>query len=232
MFEILPASRSRSLRPWPQALASTLAHGALGVAAIAATSDGVATVATGITQRTMIFVEHPPAPPPPAAIAEPLPATTIPAGPVFEAVTAPIDVPVALPPIDLGERFDPTRFLGRGTEVPPGTPVETGPDATTQGQLWHTEEVDEPVDLRTIDRPRYPALLQQAGVEGHVEVRFVVDTLGRVEAASVTVLGSSHPAFEPPVLAALGTARYRPARVRGAAVRQLVLQRFGFRLER
>jgi outer membrane biosynthesis protein TonB len=29
--------------------------------------------------------------------------------------------------------------------------------------------------------PRYPAMLQSAGVEGSVRAQFVVDTLGRVE---------------------------------------------------
>jgi hypothetical protein len=51
-----------------------------------------------------------------------------------------------------------------------------------------------------------------------------------VDMASVRVLASDDPAFSESVRAALGAMRFRPALRGGRAVRQLVEQRFNFRI--
>ncbi|MGQ0702147.1 MAG: energy transducer TonB [Gemmatimonadales bacterium] len=76
--------------------------------------------------------------------------------------------------------------------------------------------------------PRHPPLLQHAGIEGFVEAQFVVDTSGHVELNSWKVVASSHSHFELPAREALQRSRFRPARINGRPVCQLVQQRFVF----
>jgi TonB family protein len=78
--------------------------------------------------------------------------------------------------------------------------------------------------------PIYPPKLSALGKEGHVQATFVVDTTGRVDMASVRVLESDDPEFSASVRTALGEMRFRPATRGGKAVRQLVEQRFNFRI--
>jgi len=69
------------------------------------------------------------------------------------------------------------------------------------------------------------------GMEGLVQARYVVDTTGMVDTASVEVVQSNDPRFSESVRNALGQARFRPAIRAGKAVRQLVVQQFRFRIE-
>lgn len=80
--------------------------------------------------------------------------------------------------------------------------------------------------------PAYPASLRRQRVEGYVIARFVVDTLGRVERASLQVLHADHPDFADAVRAVLPRHRFTAARLDGRRVRQLVEQRFVFALDR
>jgi protein TonB len=80
--------------------------------------------------------------------------------------------------------------------------------------------------------PRYPQLLRDAGVEGATLLRFVVDTLGRIEQGTVQVVESTHPAFALAVQAALPQMRFSPARIGEGKVRQLVEFPLQFRLRR
>jgi TonB family protein len=70
--------------------------------------------------------------------------------------------------------------------------------------------------------PEYPRQLQDAGVEGEVVVQIIVDTMGRPEPASITIVKTAHPDFEPAVRAWVTTVEFRPARLSGRAVRVLV----------
>jgi TonB family protein len=90
--------------------------------------------------------------------------------------------------------------------------------------------VDEPVGIIRQPLPLYPSAMAQAGITGRVELASVVDSMGRVEPGSVRTLNATHPAFEAAAHASVLASRYRPARVRGRAVRQLVRQTISFRL--
>jgi protein TonB len=76
--------------------------------------------------------------------------------------------------------------------------------------------------------PAYPTILLAGHVEGEVVARFVIDTEGRVDPRSYTVLRSTHPLFDRAVREALARARYRPAESDGRAVRQAIEQTFRF----
>ena len=88
---------------------------------------------------------------------------------------------------------------------------------------------DSPVLVHRPD-PAYPPALKAAGVEGAVQVTYVIDVGGRVEPTSITIVSSDHPFRTDSVRAALLQARFQPGRVRGAPVRSLVRQTIRFSL--
>ncbi|MDQ6611492.1 MAG: energy transducer TonB [Gemmatimonadota bacterium] len=92
-------------------------------------------------------------------------------------------------------------------------------------------QVDKPVvALAGFPAPRYPEAMRMAGVQENVLATFVVDTLGRVEPASVSFPPNTHNAFASAVREALASARYRAAEANGHLVRQRVAQPFVFSL--
>jgi periplasmic protein TonB len=80
--------------------------------------------------------------------------------------------------------------------------------------------------------PAYPASLRAAQIDGSVVARFVVDTAGRVEPASIAFTEATHVLFTDAVRQSLLRSRYLPAVVGDHTVRQLVEQRFVFTLTR
>lgn len=111
-----------------------------------------------------------------------------------------------------------------------GGGTSTSPNVS-DGQPLTERYVDRPVvALPGSAEPRYPSLLQNAGVEGDVRAQFVVDTLGHVEPTSVRILESTHEGFSQAVRNALVRARFVPAEAGGRKVRQLVEQPFSFKL--
>ncbi|HEY2064869.1 MAG TPA: TonB family protein [Gemmatimonadaceae bacterium] len=78
--------------------------------------------------------------------------------------------------------------------------------------------------------PVYPREMLEKGVEGAVLTRYVIDTTGRADSASLQVLSTTSAAFTQAVREALPGMRFSPAVVQGHKVRQLVEQNFEFRL--
>jgi TonB family protein len=78
--------------------------------------------------------------------------------------------------------------------------------------------------------PVYPRHLMQAGIEGYAAMRFIVDSTGRVEMASVRVLEATHPEFAAAVRGAMPGMRFTPARIGDRPVRQLAEQLFRFQI--
>jgi TonB family protein len=79
--------------------------------------------------------------------------------------------------------------------------------------------------------PRYPPELRSRRVNGSVQLRFAVDTMGRVDSASAQVVRATHPEFEAAVRAALPAMRFAPAERLGRRVYQQVEQPFHFCIE-
>jgi TonB family protein len=124
--------------------------------------------------------------------------------------------------------FDPNVLGIRPTEIGIGLPT-TLSTATPITGIHTTDQVDRTVIPHADNSsPVYPRQLRLASVEGEVLVRFVVDTLGRVEAGSIAILSTTHPLFGDAVRDWLGRTRYEPAQVGGQPVRQLVQQQIGF----
>jgi TonB family protein len=79
--------------------------------------------------------------------------------------------------------------------------------------------------------PRYPELLRQAGIQGRVMLEATVDTTGRVQPGSVTVVSATNPAFVEPAREALLATLFRPAQVGGRVSRMRVRIPFEFTLK-
>lgn len=97
-------------------------------------------------------------------------------------------------------------------------------------QAYTADHVDEParMDAATPAVPMYPESLYKARVPGRVVVEFVVDTTGRAEMETVGVVSATDPLFTEAVRRALPDARFKPARIAGHPVPQVVRQPFTF----
>lgn len=232
MFTQLIASRPARPREAAGLAFSILLHGSMITAAVLAT-ERVRERIDGDREPRIYVLPPLPAPrapevrpeprtPPPAtpAPSDPLPpAASVEAPPSLPApsviptgIPAPSDVPWT-PPVPGGV------LGGAGT----GPVVATGAPAPLAGGVFGDDQVDQPAALLPRSpTPRYPEALRTWGVEGVARVRFVVDTLGRVEPEGIEMVESSHPAFAAAVRATLPRMRFRPARVGARPVRQLV----------
>lgn len=101
---------------------------------------------------------------------------------------------------------------------------------STEGREWHGSEAL--MRVVTQAKPRYPESLRQAAIDGRVLVQFKVDTLGRIDPASVTILTSTHDLFSRAVRDALGGFRFRPAEVNGHRVIALAEMPFEFAIRK
>ncbi len=129
----------------------------------------------------------------------------------FQTVAVSAQIPMDVPPVDLQQRFDPKDYSGSGVE-----------GGQSGNEVYVEALVEERPALLSAPAPVYPALLKQAGIQGRVILPAVIDTTGRVEPASVRIMGSSHPAFDQPTKDWVLKALFRPARLHGRGVRVLI----------
>ena len=234
MFSRLPESNAQRQKRSGGFVVSTVLHAVLIALAVKATAV-TATPAPRVEPVAIFIAPTPPAP----RITPTAPRQT--GGPA-NAATLPIEVP---PTIDFSvipdvipetgvmlRVLDDDGGLRRGSTRMAGSVDGIQPNVS-DGQPLTEHFVDRPVvAMPGSASPRYPSLLQSAGVEGDVRAQFVVDTLGRVENGSIRILDTSHQSFADAVRDALVRARFVPAEAGGRKVRQLVEQPFTFRLNR
>ncbi len=231
MFSNLVESGSKGVRRQPGSVASFVAHYAL-ILVLLYTSAQAETTENRSRIEKVAFVEQrkEPAPktaPPPDIVAVPRPARIEPV------LIPPLEVPTALPEIDLSRPLtDPEAFI-RGTRRdttrrPVPTDVKVDPSRT-----FLDFQVERPAtQAPNSATPLYPDILRQAGVEGEALVSFVVDTSGRVDIGTFKVVRSSHELFAAAVRNALPRMRFIPAAVGDTKVRQLVQQPYSFAIQR
>lgn len=163
-----------------------------------------------------------------AAVAAPASAR-IPAAPALP-IIPPVDIATGIPPVPVGRGFDPAS-LDRA--VPDGWQPDASDSAGSDLRTVVTMRgADEPAQYLDGPEPVYPLALRQVGVEGWVQLRYIVGVDGHAEAGSVKSLRSNNSAFEAPAVEAIAHAHFRPARLKGRAVRQLVEQIVRFNLQR
>lgn len=229
MFAQLIASRAPQRRSPAGFAASIALHGIIVTGAVLLTSHAPMQ-RSHRTELVMTYV---------APVTQPRPATPAPPGaPPLVAtpsvINVPLTVPDAIPPVDLlraAINIDKPFVFRVGVPSHPGTSAPVATDDPGTAFLDTQVEVQVVLDTRS-PMPRYPQLLRDAGVEGSTLVRFVVDTLGRVEPQTVQMVESTHPAFALAVQAVLPQMRFSPARVGERKVRQLVEFPLQFRLRR
>lgn len=125
------------------------------------------------------------------------------------------------------------RHTGGDTPPPQATrpTVEPTGDTPDETRLYTVEDVDSAATRDPAsDGPHYPDALRLQGVQGEVLVEFAVDTAGRADTASFTVVEATHPLFADAVRTALPTMRFTPAVSHGRHVRQLVRLPMRFQL--
>jgi len=230
VFENLIESKQKGTRTVGQTALSLLVHGGIIFAAVRATQGVAETMKNRPIDTTMVFLKPPPPPPPPPD--QPPPDVIVAANPPpkgFQTVVAPTDIPKDIPPIDLNEKpFDPKDFTGKGVEggIAAGIVGGTGP---VSGEVFLEAQLDDPVQPISIPTPRYPPVLQSAGIAGSVDLQYVVDTTGHAEPNSFKVMKTTHPAFVDPAEEAIRKGVFKPAKFKGVPVRQLVQQRISFK---
>jgi protein TonB len=203
---------------------STVAQTLLIGAAVYATM-GVAQEATGeVDIDTIMLVMDEPEQEPEEEPDEPPPVVTSlnPPPKGFQVLTAPIDIPTEIPPINLEERFDPRDYSGVGVEGGVFSGVEGGTGPVDLTQVFAEAVVDEVPERISCPLPDYPRMMQQANIQGQVLLQFVVETDGHVSNNSIEVLSASHQAFQGPARDMISKCLFRPGRVRASPVRVLV----------
>lgn len=148
----------------------------------------------------------------------------------FQSLVAPLDIPTVIPPVNMAERWNAADYTGVGVEGGAAASGGTGVLPAPAGPIYAQALVDEPPVLLLGPALVYPPELIAEGIQGQVVMQAVLDTLGRVEPRSLVVLESPDPRFDRPSRKYLLGAVFRPARLRGRAVRVVVVQTVAWQL--
>ena len=130
------------------------------------------------------------------------------------------------------------RFNARGLErhmaqVDAACPPDGKGDghSSATDQVYAEATVDERAEVVSAPPLEYPPALRQAGLQGRVTVQAVIDTLGRAEPASLKIIARPNTAFDQSARAYVLHAVFRPARVKGRAVRVRITVPVDYRIE-
>jgi TonB family protein len=145
--------------------------------------------------------------------------------------TRPTPPPIPLQPLldpprlDRSPPLDPVALSGVGSVRDSG---ETGSALDGASSVWEIKEVDQLPELTHELHPRYPETLRQWGLDGRVQLEYLISAEGRVDSTSIRVLQTTHPDFAASAVEAVRDARFRPARRGGKGVAVLVQQTIRF----
>jgi len=140
-----------------------------------------------------------------------LPTRDVPRGPMLPGTVV---VPLIPPPTIAPECMNPSQPVFAVL-----VPTDERRPAGGEGEVWEGPFVEEAPAILAGPLPAYPELLRQAGIQGRVVLEVVVDTTGRVDPGSLTVLSATHPGFVALARQALAATLFRPGRVHGRVVR-------------
>jgi len=213
-FTLLKFNRTtRSKGLFGVGAASFAFHSAMITAAVYATLHAAPSDTHVKTDTTVVLLapqeQHKAADTPPPVLVDALKG--------FQTVTVAAQIPTDIPPVDLQQRFDPKDFSGSGVEGGRANGI-----VLSGNEVYAEALVEERPALLSAPPPVYPALLKQAGIQGRVVLRAVIDTTGRVEPASIQIMKSPNPAFDQPTKDWVLKALFRPARLHGRGVRVFI----------
>lgn len=222
MMRLWKDSHARRSSPFGAAAASTLAHAAIVGAWIAATLPSASLPRDSLANR--IFYIPPPDKPP----------VVFGSAPAVRYITLADGMGVGSgPPVvdsrsasSSSERVNPAAGRSMDTvSAPPGN------SAKAMDSVFTILEVDTAVARSANSAaPAYPLDLLQAKIEGMVRVRYVVDTTGFADPASLEIVESTNAGFTSAVRDVLPYMRFSPAKIGDKKVRQLVEQPFSFHI--
>lgn len=230
MIGTLIESQSQVQRHNLGSVVSVAAHAIIASAVIA-----TAARSTSVTKPmpVPIFRVAPPTPPPHERPASTAAVKTNVAGvPQMPSISVPLIIPTQIPAVDLTAVPTAADFIDRPSHDGDlcAFPCRGTTAADSALPVWAANvammQLREPPVA-----PRYPDVLRRAGIDGTVVVKFVVDTLGHVDMASMEVLSSSHDLFTAAVRETLAKLRFNPARVGERKVRAAAVMPFHFMLK-
>ena len=228
MFENLIESKPRRERTLGETIASVIAHVIVIAVAVKLTSGAAETVKKILADSHMLFIKAPEPPPPPPPPDQKVVVSANPPPQGFQTIMPPRVIPTEIPPVNLNEKFDPKNFSGKGVEGGLATGVVGGTGPVTTQDTYTEAQVDDPMLQTNCPEPKSPPALKTVGVQGSVTLRYVVGTDGRAEPGSVRVVNSTNKAFEEPAVETINKCTYKPAKIKGTPVRQLVEQNVRF----
>lgn len=233
MFTTLVESRAVRPRRTAGTLASIVLHGALLTAIVAVTAPKVidATEAPPI-ERIKLVIVRPTEPPPTTAPVDVVP-NVVPQIPQT-IIVPPTSIPTTIINVDVSTPVVPAEQIGiRPVGGPIGSPNIGGsnPGLGSTGIIDANHADRVPAITGNAQAPLYPNALRASGVSGRVTARFVIDTTGRVEPASLEFMDTSHPLFSDAVRSALARYRFSAGEFAGRKVRTMVLMPFVFTLK-
>ena len=179
------------------------------------------------------FAEIKPDEPPPPEPEQPPPDQPVAPPPPkgFQVLTAPVDIPDVIPDVDITKEVtNEEDFSGKGVQGGVARGVVGGTGPVTDQPYFEFQVEKQPLAAPGNPKPRYPDILQNAGVEGKVLVQFVIDTLGRAEMKTFKVLTSDHELFTTSVRQVLPGMRFFPGEIGGRKVKVVVQMPFEFAL--
>lgn len=146
---------------------------------------------------------------------------------------APISIPTSLPDVDYSAVATESVSFGDASASLARTVIGPANAVLGPGNAYSENVVEKTVwPKRGNPAPRYPGMLERAGVEGRLLVRFVVDSTGKVDPKQMEFPSTAERGFVESIKYALMHSRYFPAELGGVRVRQLVQQEFVFLLQR
>ncbi len=230
MFGTLLESRARRRRRPGGAAVSIAVHMAIIGAITAGTVHGKA-VSKERPEPVLLRFKNPPPPPPRpvdhATIRDVAPGPVMNTAIRIHRIDPPLTISDHLPPIDSS--------FGRGLDsivighAGPGL-AHAIADGAEPNEPREWVGADLQARILASGKPRYPESLRQAAIDGRVLVRFTVDTSGRIEMSSVSVLASTHDLFTRAVRDALPGFLFKPAELGGHRVRALAEMPFEFQI--
>jgi periplasmic protein TonB len=228
MFNTLLESKATRQKSGGGTVFSIVMHVVIITGAVYATAHaGIKNEKEKTEKLNFVQVKKAPEPPKPKP-QEQLAAPPPPKG--FQTLTAPINIPDVIPTVDLTKKVtDEADFSGKGVEGGSANGKEKGVDTNQPYFDFQVEKQAAPYPSNP--SPRYPDMLQTAGITGQVIAQFVIDTSGHVEMATFKAIKSDNDLFTDAVKAILPRCRFYPAEVGGRHVKELVETPYVFNMK-
>jgi len=230
MLKTLIESRRKAERSSGGTAASIVLHAVLILLAVAATATARDNLLRKPKAQELVYIPLKKPAPKPAPVPRRTTETLAPL-PVkgFKLLIAPPKIPDHLPPIDYsGPVTNPRDFSGVGAPGGRADGVERAAPVDPNGTYLVGQVEKQTLAFPDNPKPVYPSMLESAHVAGSVLVQFVVDTTGRVDMRTFTVLDATNALFVEAVKHVLPGWKFYPAEAGGHKVKQLVQMPFAF----